>query len=153
MWALRYIATISAGAKQLKRAQSAIMDALNRIIRFVSIMIIPVGALLFLKQLSIDGNTPVSGGGVHDGGAHRHDPRRAGAADQLGAGGQCDPAVASPGAGAGACIIEALARVDVLCLDKTGTITEGRMELHDMVPLGEGSACRQSTRRAGGCAG
>lgn len=52
-----YIATISAGAKQLKRAQSAIMDALDRIIRFVSIMIIPVGALLFLKQLSIDGNT------------------------------------------------------------------------------------------------
>ena len=28
-----------------------------------------------------------------------------------------------------------LARVDVLCLDKTGTITEGTMEVTDVLPL------------------
>ncbi len=32
--------------------------------------------------------------------------------------------------------IETLARVDVLCLDKTGTITEGCMEVADIVPYG-----------------
>ena len=30
---------------------------------------------------------------------------------------------------------ENLARVDVLCLDKTGTITEGRLELEEVIPL------------------
>lgn len=31
--------------------------------------------------------------------------------------------------------LETLARVDTLCLDKTGTITEGKMEVIDVVPL------------------
>lgn len=30
--------------------------------------------------------------------------------------------------------VETLARVDVLCLDKTGTITEGSMEVNDIIP-------------------
>ncbi|MCL2212651.1 MAG: HAD-IC family P-type ATPase, partial [Oscillospiraceae bacterium] len=33
--------------------------------------------------------------------------------------------------------IECLARVDVLCLDKTGTITEGKMQVQQVLPLGE----------------
>ncbi|HSB85926.1 MAG TPA: HAD-IC family P-type ATPase, partial [Ilumatobacteraceae bacterium] len=33
--------------------------------------------------------------------------------------------------------IEVLARVDTLCVDKTGTITEGSLELADVEPLGE----------------
>lgn len=31
--------------------------------------------------------------------------------------------------------IEALARVDVLCVDKTGTITEPKMEVENLIPL------------------
>lgn len=33
--------------------------------------------------------------------------------------------------------IETLARVDVLCLDKTGTLTEGRMKVESVIPLEE----------------
>ena len=33
--------------------------------------------------------------------------------------------------------IETLARVDILCLDKTGTITEGKMEVKDIIPINE----------------
>ena len=33
--------------------------------------------------------------------------------------------------------IEMLARVDVLCVDKTGTITENEMTVDDIVPLGD----------------
>ena len=33
--------------------------------------------------------------------------------------------------------IEALARVNVLCLDKTGTITTGNLEVVEVVPLGD----------------
>ena len=35
--------------------------------------------------------------------------------------------------------IESLARADVLCLDKTGTITDGSMKVHDLIALGEDS--------------
>ncbi len=35
--------------------------------------------------------------------------------------------------------IEMLARVDVLCLDKTGTITDGSMQVHDVIELKGGS--------------
>ncbi len=34
--------------------------------------------------------------------------------------------------------IENLARVDVLCLDKTGTLTEGSMEVLKALPLAQG---------------
>src|SRR5262249_47112868 len=34
--------------------------------------------------------------------------------------------------------IEVLARVDVVCLDKTGTITEGTMEVADVLEVGDG---------------
>jgi cation-transporting P-type ATPase E len=34
--------------------------------------------------------------------------------------------------------IEVLARVDVVCLDKTGTITEGTMEVADVIEVGDG---------------
>lgn len=33
--------------------------------------------------------------------------------------------------------LENLARVDVICLDKTGTLTEGKMEVFDIVPYGK----------------
>ena len=35
--------------------------------------------------------------------------------------------------------IESLARADVLCLDKTGTITDGSMKVHDLIALQENS--------------
>ena len=35
--------------------------------------------------------------------------------------------------------VENLARVDVLCLDKTGTITEGNMTVESLIPVSEGS--------------
>ena len=33
--------------------------------------------------------------------------------------------------------LETLAHVDVLCLDKTGTITDGKMKVHDKIPLSD----------------
>jgi len=42
--------------------------------------------------------------------------------------------------------VEVLARVDVLCIDKTGTITEGRLELESVEPLGDEDA--ESARQA-----
>jgi P-type E1-E2 ATPase len=38
--------------------------------------------------------------------------------------------------------VEGLARVDTVCLDKTGTITEGRLRVREVIPLGSGSVKR-----------
>ncbi len=35
--------------------------------------------------------------------------------------------------------VEVLARVDVVCVDKTGTLTSGRISLEDVIPLGAGT--------------
>ncbi|MFI7093495.1 HAD-IC family P-type ATPase [Streptomyces lydicus] len=47
--------------------------------------------------------------------------------------------------------IEGLARVDVVCLDKTGTLTEGGMDVRELRPLG--SAAAPEGREAGGGGG
>ncbi|MEU5403834.1 HAD-IC family P-type ATPase [Streptomyces sp. NPDC005963] len=47
--------------------------------------------------------------------------------------------------------IEGLARVDVVCLDKTGTLTEGGMDVTEVRPLGEADAA--SVRRVLGALG
>ena len=52
-----YISTISKGAKQFKKVRSEIMETLKKIIRFVSVIIIPVGGLLFWGQMRLPDNT------------------------------------------------------------------------------------------------
>lgn len=48
--------------------------------------------------------------------------------------------------------IETLARVDVLCVDKTGTITENAMEISGVIPMGAASAEAASGENSGGTA-
>lgn len=48
--------------------------------------------------------------------------------------------------------IETLARVDVLCVDKTGTITENAMEVSGVIPIGAVSAGAASAENSGGAA-
>jgi cation-transporting P-type ATPase E len=44
--------------------------------------------------------------------------------------------------------VETLALVDVLCFDKTGTITAGDLAVHDLVPLGDGTGGAAGSDRA-----
>ena len=46
-----YTAQISAEAKYIKKVNSEIMNFLNKIIKYISIAIIPIGVLLFLGQM------------------------------------------------------------------------------------------------------
>lgn len=135
-----YAASITEKAKVLKEARSELMDSVNRIIRFVSILLIPVGVLLFCKQLfllsepvnrAIVGSVAAMVGMIPEGlvlltsvslavGVIKLAKRKT-LVQEL----YC---------------IESLARVDVLCLDKTGTLTEGSMKVEKVVPLNDNVA-------------
>ena len=122
-----YAAQITSEAKEFKRHNSELKNSLNAILKVISIIIVPLGALLFYKQYYIVGNTfkasVVS--------------MVAGVLGMIPEGLVLLTSVALT---LGALVlankktlvqelycIETLARVDTLCLDKTGTITEGTM--------------------------
>lgn len=50
-----YMGRLQASARQVKRAKSELMTDMNRIIRWVSAVIVPVGLLLYWKQTSVLG--------------------------------------------------------------------------------------------------
>lgn len=134
-----YISTISKGAKQFKKVRSEIMETLKKIIRFISIIIIPVGGLLFWGQMRLPDNSfndavvqTVAAliGMIPEGLMLLTSTVLAVSVIRLS---QHKVLVQE------LYCIEALARVDTLCLDKTGTLTEGTMEVSKVVPWGNGS--------------
>ena len=132
-----YAAQITSEAKEFKRHNSELKNSLNAILKVISIIIVPLGALLFYKQYYIVGNTfkasVVS--------------MVAGVLGMIPEGLVLLTSVALT---LGALVlankktlvqelycIETLARVDTLCLDKTGTITEGTMCVERVEPWDE----------------
>ena len=135
-----YAAKISAEAKQHKAVNSEIMNTLNGvIIKYVSFFIPPIGILLFARECFISGTdwrsavlSTVSAlvGMIPEGLILLTSTVLAVAVVRL---------AKSQVLVQQLYCIETLARVDVLCLDKTGTITTGDMEVAWVLPVG-GSA-------------
>lgn len=130
-----YAAQITNRAKYVKKPNSEIMRWTNRIIKYIGFALIPVGIALFCKQVFI------SHQGFHD--------AIVGVVAAL-VGMIPEGLILLTSVVFAVSIIrlarhktlvqelyciETLARVDVLCLDKTGTITEGTMEITEMQPL------------------
>lgn len=122
-----YAAQITSEAKEFKRHNSELKNSLNAILKVISIIIVPLGALLFYKQYYVVGNT-------------FKDSIVSMVAGVLGMIPEGLVLLTSVALTLGALVlankktlvqelycIETLARVDTLCLDKTGTITEGTM--------------------------
>ena len=165
-----YVAKINNEAKYVKKVNSEILNTLNLIVKFASIIMVPLGIALFISSVnesyaawantSPDSSTTMMGWMMSN-------PE---------AWGSVSAAILST---VGALLgmipqglvlltssvlaistvrlarrnvlaqqlycIETLARVDVLCLDKTGTITSGRMEVEGTYPLPvEGAAAKVS---------
>ncbi|MBO4832009.1 MAG: cation-translocating P-type ATPase [Oscillospiraceae bacterium] len=120
-----------------KKRQSVMMTALNRLLQVIGVIIIPLGVLMYIQQTRFLGRSVAEGvvstvaaviGMIPEGlyllvsvalviGIMRL-ARKKTLVHEMGC-------------------IETLARVDVLCVDKTGTITENKMTVQDVVPLCE----------------
>ncbi|MET0895105.1 MAG: HAD-IC family P-type ATPase [Acidimicrobiia bacterium] len=132
-----YARKLAAEARKFQLTSSELMDGINLILRIITWILIPVSALLFWRQLAdhpldealrgtvagVVGMVPeglVLLTSIAFGVASLTLARRKVLVQEL-------PAV------------EGLARVDVVCLDKTGTLTEGEIVFDELVVLADGS--------------
>ena len=130
----RYAAQLEAKARHFTLVRSELRDGLNLILRIITWVLVPTAVLLFWSQISSSGTTADALRGAVAGtvtmvpeglillasvafavGAIRLARRRV-LAREL-------PS------------IEGLARVDTLCIDKTGTLTTGRLTVADVIEL------------------
>ena len=131
-----YASQLVAKASHKKRASSEMQRTIGRIIQVVSVIIIPVGLLLYRSQMIANGGVfanaiirPVSGiiGMIPEGlvlltsvpfiiGVGRLANKKALVQEM--------PS------------IESLARANIICTDKTGTITTGELRVNEVLPMG-----------------
>lgn len=128
-----YISIISDSAKYIKKCNSEIMLTIKKVIKILSIVIIPIGIALFIKQSSINDltssvvNTVAALiGMIPEGLVLLTSSVFCVSIIRLSKYNVLVQELYS---------IENLARIDTLCLDKTGTITEGDMQLYDIIPF------------------
>ncbi|MBR3765196.1 MAG: HAD-IC family P-type ATPase [Clostridia bacterium] len=133
-----YAARLTRSARENKRPRSALMLEMNKLIRLVSAILVPLGVLLFCREYFIDDVALASAvpsavaamvGMIPEGLMLLTSVAMAVGVVKLGRHGTLVQELYG---------IETLARADVLCLDKTGTLTTGRMQLQQLIPLGEG---------------
>lgn len=129
-----YVSQISKEAKYEKKVNSVIMNSFEKLLKVLSILILPIAVIMYFSQLHATGGnvtesifTTVAAliGMIPEGlilltssvmavSVIRMSKYKV-LVQQL----HC---------------IETLARVDVICLDKTGTLTEGKMKVVDTIP-------------------
>ncbi len=140
-----FVSKLTIEAKKMKnKVQSEMMRSLDNLVKWIGIAIIPMGIILFINQTFIL-NYGIEKGVVHTVAALvgmipeglylltsvalvvsvMRLARQNTLVHEMGC-------------------IETLARVDVLCVDKTGTITEDRMEVHDFI-LADGTEIDRQT--------
>lgn len=130
-----YAASITAKARVHKKAPSELMDGLNQITKILTFIIIPVGLMLFVSKTNLS-DEPVSRavvgtvagivGMIPEGLVLLTSVSLALAAIKLANRHMLVQSLPS---------IETLARIDTLCLDKTGTITSSNLTVTAIIPL------------------
>jgi cation-transporting ATPase E len=128
-----YSAKISKKLKNIKPSQSEIMLTVKKIIKIVSILIIPVGIPFFINQFRASGcvysTAALSTSAVMIGMIPEGLALLASSVLALGAIRLARKKILAKDVYS----VEALARVNTLCLDKTGTITEGSFEVFAII--------------------
>ena len=132
-----YIWQMAARAKEFKAPNSNLFKDLNRLIKYISIILVPIGILTFLKENMMAGSTLASAV-----------KSTSGALTSMIPAGMYLLITISLAVGVvklsrkktlvkDLYSIEMLARTNVLCLDKTGTITDGTMKVVEFATFGK----------------
>ena len=129
-----YAVSLAKKARIKKRASSEMQETIKKIIKIDGVLLIPVGILLYLSQSSVEGittadavvNTVAGVIGMIPGGL----VLLTSISFVLGVGRLAQKKALVQEMES----IESLARVNVLCLDKTGTITTGDLDVVEVVP-------------------
>ena len=130
-----YSAGITKGAKYLKKSNSIIMNSVKKVVRYITIALIPLSALCVWKNFFLVENT-FSDAMVTT--VATISAMMPGGLLLLVSGVMLISVVQLSNHNTLAqdlYCIENLARVDVLCLDKTGTITEGKLKVENVIKL------------------
>lgn len=132
-----YVSQMAARAKEFKAPASNLFKDLNRLIKYIGIALVPIGVLTFLKEYMVADST-----------LKEQITNTSGALTSMIPAGMF--LLVTMGLAVGVVklarkktlvkdlySIEMLARTNVLCLDKTGTITDGSMKVVDFVNFGK----------------
>lgn len=130
-----YAAKLASEVKREKKIQSELLGSMRRVTHFTSFLILPLGLLLFLEALYLRQ-------------ASTYEAVTASAAALLGMLPKGLVLLISVSLAAGVIrlakkkilvqnmyALETLAHVDTLCLDKTGTITDGKLKVRRVIPM------------------
>ncbi|MFV9672941.1 MAG: HAD-IC family P-type ATPase [Acidimicrobiia bacterium] len=131
-----YAQHLASEAKEFTLAKSELMAGIDQILRIVTWLLIPIGGLLFWSQLQVDGSlgnamvSTVAGvvGMVPQGLVLLVSMAMAVAVIRLGKRRALVQELQA---------VETLARVDIVCVDKTGTLTTGLIRHRETVALGD----------------
>lgn len=143
-----YANQLTRSARKIKRPHSALMNDLNKLLKLVSAILLPLGLLLFCKQYFLSHNPLTQAvpstvaamiGMIPEGLILLTSVAMAVGVVRLGRRNTLVQELYG---------IETLARTDVLCLDKTGTITTGEMSVSKLQPLeGDEAALKTAISR------
>ena len=129
-----YISKLESSAHTIKTADSKLFTIMNNIVKYISFVLIPIGALLLWSRFRVDGDTPEIAvtstvaaliNMIPEGLILLTSSVLALSTIRLGRKKVLVQDLYS---------IETLARVDCIALDKTGTITTGKMQVKEFVP-------------------
>lgn len=130
-----YVETLSSKAKQYKKPSSEIMNSITKIIKGISFIIVPIAAAFIIKSMvifdtnvkvAIEGSSTVVIGMIPAGMILLTSVALAVGIIKLARHNTLVQDLYS---------LEMLARVDTICFDKTGTITDGQMSVKEIVIL------------------
>ena len=129
-----YVNRLTSAAKKINTAKSQLMADLDRLLHYLTVILIPLGLSLFAKEYWFSGQALPSAvqdavasmiGMIPEGLMLLTSVALAVGVVRLGKKGALVQELYG---------IETLARADVLCLDKTGTLTSGELSLSEIVP-------------------
>lgn len=132
-----YAAKISEEAKKMRSVNSELMNSMKKVTKITSFLIIPLGIILFAEAFFLRGDSTFSAVVSSAAGLLGMLPKGLVLLISISLAGGVIKLAKQKVLIQDLYSLESLAHVDILCLDKTGTLTEGKMQVSRTYDLGK----------------